>query len=102
MKKDIYQEVTNSIIEVLKKISLKDYQAPFARLTAQKLPINPMTENKYNGINTLLLWLEQQKHGYSSNEWGTFKQWKDKGAQVKKSEKAALLFFTSALKQRTA
>jgi len=41
----------------------------------------------------LLLWFQQQEHGYSSNEWGTFKQWKDKGAQVKKGEKSTLIIF---------
>jgi len=55
MKKDIYQEVTNRVIEALEKISLEDYQAPFARLTAQQFPINPMTKNKYNGINYIAL-----------------------------------------------
>ena len=100
MKKDIYQEVTNSIIEALEKISLKDYQAPFARLTEQQLPINPMTENKYHGINTLLLWLEQQEHSYSSNEWGTFKQWKDKGAHVKKGEKSTLIIFFKQVEKK--
>ncbi len=100
MKKDIYQDVTNSIIESLEKISLEDYQAPFARLTAQQLPINPITENRYNGINTLILWLQQQEHGYSSNEWGTFKQWKDKGAHVKKGEKSSLIIFYKQVKKK--
>lgn len=100
MSKDIYQDVTNSIIEALEKISLEDYQAPFARLTAQQLPVNPITENKYNGINTLILWFQQQKHSYSSNEWGTFKQWKDKGAQVKKGEKSSLIIFYKRVEKK--
>jgi len=100
MKKDIYQEVTDRIIEALEEISLEDYQAPFARLTAQQLPINPITENKYNGINTLILWIEQQKRDYSSNEWGTFKQWKEKGAHVRKGEKSSPIIFYSRVEKK--
>ncbi len=100
MKQDIYQEVTNSIIEALEKVSLNDYQAPFARLTAQQLPINPMTEKDYHGINTLILWLQQQEHCYRSNEWGTFKQWKAKGANVKKGEKSSMIIFYKRVEKK--
>jgi antirestriction protein ArdC len=100
MKKDIYQEVTNSIIDALEKISLDDYQAPFAQLTAQQLPINPITKNRYRGINTLILWFLQQEHDYSSNEWGTFKQWKDKGAHVKKGEKSSRIIFYKQVEKK--
>ena len=100
MKTDIYECVTNGIIEALEKVSLEDFQAPFARLTAQQLPINPMTENSYHGINTLILWLKQQEHGYSSNEWGTFKQWKDKDVHVKKGEKSSLIIFYKKVEKK--
>ena len=100
MKKDIYQEVTNSIIEALENVSLSDYSAPFARLTAQLSPVNPITEKDYNGINTLILWLQQQAHGYKSNEWGTFRQWKEKGANVKKGEKSSMIIFYKRVEKK--
>ncbi|MDM3871797.1 zincin-like metallopeptidase domain-containing protein [Porticoccus sp. W117] len=100
MKTDIYQTVTNNIVEALEQVSLDDYKAPFARLTGQKMPINPVTANQYHGINTLVLWLEQQVKGYSCNEWGTFKQWKDKGAQVKKGEKSSLIIFYKRVEKK--
>ncbi len=100
MKTDIYQSVTNNIIDALEKVSLEDYKAPFANLTAQQLPVNPMTENNYHGINTLILWLEQQVQSFRCNEWGTFKQWKDKGANVKKGEKSALIIFYKRVEKK--
>lgn len=100
MKADIYQEVTNSIIEALEKVSLEDYNAPFARLTAELSPINPVTEKDYHGINTLMLWLQQQASGFKSNEWGTFKQWKQKGANVKKGEKSSMIIFYKRVEKK--
>lgn len=93
MKQDIYQEITNDIIDALERVSPEEYQAPFAQLTASKAPINPVAERPYHGINTLALWLKQQSREYSSNEWATFKQWKDKGASVKKGEKSTKVIF---------
>lgn len=100
MKKDIYQEVTNSIIEALEKVSLEDYSAPFAHLTAELSPINPITEKDYHGINTLILWLQQQANGYKSNEWGTFRQWKEKGANVKKGERSSMIIFYKRVEKK--
>lgn len=100
MKTDIYQQVTNNIIEALEQVSLENYNAPFARLTAELSPINPITEKDYHGINTLILWLQQQAHGYKSNEWGTFRQWKEKGANVKKGEKSSMIIFYKRVEKK--
>lgn len=100
MKKDIYQEITDYMINALETIELDQWQAPFARLTSQLLPLNPMTDKGYHGINTLILWLEQQAHQYSSNEWGTFKQWKEKGANVKKGEKSTMIIFYKRVEKK--
>ena len=100
MKKDIYKEVTDNIIEALEQVDIQDYKEPFAQLTSQMRPINPMTSSKYNGINILILWIIQMKHGYLSNEWGTFKQWKEKGANVKKGEKSTTIIFYKRVEKK--
>ena len=100
MKQDIYEQVTNGIIEALEKVKLEDYQAPFARLTSQLLPVNPITDKGYNGINTLILWIQQMEHSYLSNEWGTFKQWKQKGVHVKKGEKSTMIIFYKRVEKK--
>lgn len=46
------------------------------------MPRNASTGNNYRGINTLLLWAAQQKHGYKHSVWATFKQWKAMGHKL--------------------
>lgn len=41
----------------------------------------------------LALWITALHHGYARPIWGTYRQWQDKGAQVRKSEKASLVVF---------
>ena len=100
MKQDIREQITISIIESLETVSLDDYQAPFARLSAQKSPVNPVTNKAYRGINTLMLWLAQYSNDYQSNEWATFKQWKDKGASVRKGEKSTHIVFYKLVEKK--
>ncbi|MFY0689065.1 MAG: DUF1738 domain-containing protein [Cyclobacteriaceae bacterium] len=96
-KPDIHQEITNQIIELLDKVNLEDYQPPFAGLAAQGLPQNPITQKHYQGVNILALWFNQQSQKFSSNRWATFKQWKEKGAQVRKGEKGSRVIFYKTL-----
>jgi len=56
-------------------------------------PINVVSKKPYRGINTVCLWAAAQSKGYCSGEWGTYQQWQDKGAQVRKGEKATLVVF---------
>ncbi len=96
-KRDIRQEITDKIIRVLESIDTVDFQAPFAGLAAQGLPLNPTTENSYQGINIPSLWIDQQDKKFTSNQWATFKQWKEKGAQVRKGEKGSPIIFYKTL-----
>lgn len=92
-----YQNITNKIINLLEKVNLEDYQPPFAGLAAQGMPLNPTTEMHYRGANISCLWFYQQEHGYTSNQWATFKQWKEKGATVRKGEKGNQIVFYKTL-----
>jgi antirestriction protein ArdC len=56
-------------------------------------PINVTSKKAYRGINTVCLWAAAQSKGYESGEWGTYQQWQDRGAQVRKGEKATLIVF---------
>nr|WKN34376.1 zincin-like metallopeptidase domain-containing protein [Tunicatimonas sp. TK19036] len=100
-KPDIHQEVTDKIISLLDQVNLDNYQPPFAGLAAQGLPFNPTTNNHYQGVNILALWFNQQTRGLASNQWATFKQWKDKGAQVRKGEKGnRIIFYKTLIKEQ--
>ena len=56
-------------------------------------PINVTSKKPYRGINTVCLWASAQSKGYESGEWGTYQQWQDRGAQVRKGEKATMVVF---------
>lgn len=55
--------------------------------------MNGVTSRTYKGINTLILWLESDAKGFTSNQWGTFKQWGGAGRHVKKGEKGTPIVF---------
>ena len=99
-KRDIHQEITDKIIRALDHVDPCDWQAPFAGLAAQGLPRNPVTDHRYQGINIPSLWCDQQEKKFTSNHWATFKQWRAKGAQVRKGEKASpIIFYKTLLKE---
>jgi len=56
-------------------------------------PINVSSKKPYRGINTVCLWSAAQTKGYERGEWATYQQWQDKGAQVRKGEKATTVVF---------
>ena len=68
--------------------------------TANGLPTSIHSQKIYKGMNLLWLLYTQQKKEYTSSEWGTFKSWKEKGASVKKGEKATnIIFFKPCAKE---
>lgn len=96
-KADIHKEVTDQIISLLDQVNLDDYQPPFASLSAMGLPSNPTTQKHYQGVNILALWFNQQARKFTSNQWATFQQWKEAGAQVRKGEKGSRVIFYKTL-----
>jgi antirestriction protein ArdC len=52
-------------------------------------PVNIASKAAYRGVNILSLWASADINGYASGMWGTFKQWIEVGAQVRKGEKAS-------------
>lgn len=55
--------------------------------------MNVTSHKPYRGINTLCLWAAAQQKGYERGEWGTYQQWQEHGAQVRKGEKATTVVF---------
>jgi antirestriction protein ArdC len=56
-------------------------------------PVNVASHKPYRGINTVCLWAAAQAKGYERGEWATYQQWSERGAQVRKGEKATLVVF---------
>ena len=91
MKTDIYDIVTNRIIENLEKGSIP-WIKPWD--TENTLDKNIHSGNEYNGINRVILGMS----GFQSNIWGSFKQWQSLGANVRKGETGTAIVFYSPVK----
>jgi antirestriction protein ArdC len=92
-KTDVHQLVTDRIIAML-EAGAGDFRMPWHKSSSPlHIPINALTGKRYRGINVVSLWCTAEERGYTSNEWGTYKQWQEKKAQVRGGEKAALVMF---------
>jgi antirestriction protein ArdC len=96
-KIDVYQDVTNRIIEALEKGLDGKFELPWHGVS--QLPENAHTSKKYKGVNVPLLWAYQMSEGYQSGIWATYKQWQEHGAQVRKGEKSAQIVFWKMIEQ---
>lgn len=96
-QRDIYQEVTDRIVE-----ALESGVAPWVRpwQLGADFPRNGATKRPYHGINVFLLWLTANARGYRSQDWFTFNQAKQKGGSVRKGERGTLVTFWKLLRVR--
>lgn len=91
--KDIYQKVTDQIVSAI-EAGAGQWKMPWhCKNVARVSPVNVISRKAYRGVNTLVLWTAAQVKGYTSTEWGTYKQWAEKGAQVRKGEKSTQIVF---------
>ena len=88
---DIYETVTNKIIEHLEK-GVVPWQQPWS---GGEPPQNLISKKPYRGINVLLL----NTLGYSQNHFLTFHQIKELGGSVKRGEKAQIVMFWKQLER---
>ena len=97
-KPDVYQAVTDRIIESLETAG--QWKMPWYTLGQSALsPINVQSRKAYRGVNIPMLWLSADRHSYSHGLWGTYKQWQDLGAQVLKGEKSTMVVFWKAFSE---
>ena len=87
-KFDVYEEVTNQIIEALEQ-GVKPWECPW-QTNAAALPLR-VTGGSYRGITHVLLSLKSWSQGYRNPVWMTFKQAKDLSGMVRKGEKSSLV-----------
>jgi len=86
MKQDVYQTITNQILDTMEQ-GTGPWEMPWYQANA--MPLNVESGKPYRGVNILSLWCASLKKGYSIGYWGTFNQWKTKDASVRKGEKAS-------------
>jgi len=93
-KRDVYASVTAQIINAIEQGVSGNWRMPWHTSGRYAFsPVNVISKKPYRGINTLCLWATAQAKGYDSGEWGTYNQWQERGAQVRKGEKATMVVF---------
>ncbi|WP_095205341.1 ArdC family protein [Mesorhizobium carmichaelinearum] len=85
---DVYTRVTAEIIAAIEQ-GAGEWRAPwFHNGTSATRPTNISSGKRYRGINTVALWVAAMASGYGDGLWGTYRQWQDAGAQVRKGERS--------------
>jgi len=74
--------------------SMKKYQGKWQRMFGDTIDaINSVTNNRYRGINQLMLSFTSTSKKYKNNIWASYKQWQSIGGQVKKDSKGTGIVF---------
>lgn len=96
-KRDIEQEITNSILESLEK-GVKPWAKDWTGGSSPEV-LRPRRHNgeAYQGINQFWLGMEALAKGHTSPYWLTFNQAKAYGGMVRKGEKSSLSVFYKEL-----
>jgi antirestriction protein ArdC len=90
---DIYERVTNQIIAAI-EAGAGEYRMPWHHDgSAITTPVNVASRKAYRGVNILSLWAAAQASGYPAGIWGTYRQWRELGAQVRRGERGHLVVF---------
>lgn len=75
MKQDVYERITNKIVEELEQ-GVRPWLKPWNAEHAAGRITRPLRFNgvPYQGINVLMLWAEAVAKGYAAPIWMTFRQ----------------------------
>ena len=94
---DIYSRITKEIVDTIEAIqagACADWKLPWHHDGSNVArPMNIASKNKYRGINILALWIASMKAGFGSGLWGTYRQFAEVGAQVRRGERATTVVF---------
>jgi antirestriction protein ArdC len=93
---NIFEQITAQIIAAI-TAGAGEYRMPWHKGEGLGTPANAITGRPYRGINTLLLWAEAERAGYESGAWATYRQWTERGAQVRKGERSTLVLLWKPL-----
>ena len=90
---DVYETITNQIITAI-EAGAEKVRLPWHRSGSSiTRPVNIVSGNSYRGINTIALWAAADASGFGQGIWGTYRQWQERGAQVRTGEKSSLIIF---------
>lgn len=90
-KRDVYQEVTDSILHCLEQELIPWHKPWTAASSSTEWPCNATTGRPYSGLNVLLLWARAMERGFATHRWLTFRQARAAGGHVRKGERGTLI-----------
>src|SRR5262245_51916221 len=90
-KRDLRQEVTDSIIAALEK-GVAPWQKPW-QSGAFEMPFNPTTGKSYRGGNAVHLMVVGMRNGYEDPRWLTYRQAQENAWQVRRGERGTPIEF---------
>jgi antirestriction protein ArdC len=94
---NVYERVTAAIVNAI-ETGAGTYRMPWVvRQDKGFSPVSVGSAKPYRGVNVLVLWSQSQSKGYSSSLWGTYRQWADLGAQVRKGERGSPVVYWGTL-----
>ena len=94
--RNMFEQITAQIIAAI-TAGAGEYRMPWHKGRGLGAPANAITGRPYRGINTLLLWVEAERARYDSGVWATYRQWSERGGQVRKGERSALVLLWKPL-----
>jgi antirestriction protein ArdC len=89
-KTELFENVNARIIQLMQENG-QEWAKGWADKYVHNAPRNIVSNKPYSGFNSFITYCAP----YESPIWGTYKQWQEKGAQVKKGEKATHIIYAS-------
>ena len=89
MKEDVYDRITNRIVESL-EAGVRPWLKPWNAEHAAGKITRPLRHNgqPYSGINVFMLWMEAEAAGHTAPIWMTFRQARELGGHLVETEDA--------------
>ena len=93
---NVYEQVTDNIVSMLEQGDVPPWRKEWSG-EALSIPHNGVTGHQYQGVNVWNLMMTGWAKQYTSSQWATYKQWSDKGGQVRKGEKSTVAVYFKPL-----
>ncbi len=90
---NVYRSITESIVAAI-EAGPGVFRMPWHWMgPSGGRPVNAFTGRPYRGVNVVMLWAEARMRGFDSCHWGTYRQWRELGGQVRRGEKSSTIVF---------